>query len=782
MRWSWAFVAMGTVLFPGWALAGEARLFVREGAGRDGTAVQSLGVVRARTVGFNPKALPGADAASPLPRAGHTIVLNLFDDVTLRARMVRAERLDKGMNWIGKIEGQPLGDVVLTVYGGILTGSVIGPDAAYGIRFDGTSHVVEQIDHNQFPDGGCYQEVPVGALDTTGGAEALDSPGTAEDSGSTIDVLVVYTAAARTAAGGPTGMESLINSAIAQTNTAYGNSGVVQRLRLVGTAEVAFTETPTDISGDLNKLTNTGDGVIDNVHALRNTYQADLVSLLAEGYAGASGICGVAWVGANSAWYAPYAFSVNDRYCAFGQASFGHELGHNMGLNHDRATEGCPTGACGSGAYSYSFGYRDPGNAFRTVMAYNCPGGCPRILRFSNPNPLYNYNGKPTGISEAAPNSANAALSLNNTRVTVANWRNSNPAQTAPQLTVTSPNGGESWASGSAHSITWTSANLTSTSSLKVSYTDGTTSYLVATLAPAQTSHSWTVPATAGSAWKVTVCSDVGGAFETCEASDSSNASFTITSGSPQVTVTAPNGGESWVAGSARTISWTSSGLAASATIRLTYTNGVTTNAIVSGLARTATSYGWTVPDNPGTAWKVTVCSEVGGFCEASDSSNATFAITGSGPGPGACVQVSRFRLYSDVTKEHHYTTDSNEYAVLGTRGWIQEGVAHKVCTSAAPVSGLMPVPLYRVYHDGIKQHLWTTDANEYSVLGSRGWIQEGVDGYILPSAASGLSVPLYRLAYTFLPIHLWTTDLNEYDVLAGRGWIQEGVVGHVLP
>ena len=91
-------------------------------------------------------------------------------------------------------------------------------------------------------------------------------------------------------------------------------------------------------------------------------------------------------------------------------------------------------------------------------------------------------------------------------------------------------------------------------------------------------------------------------------------------------------------------------------------------------------------------------------------------------------------------------------------------------------------MPLYRLYNAGIRQHLWTTDANEYAVLATRGWMQEGTDSYVLPSGVAGVTVPLYRLAYAFLPIHLWTTDANEYAVLATRGWIQEGVAAHVLP
>lgn len=152
------------------------------------------------------------------------------------------------------------------------------------------------------------------------------------------------------------------------------------------------------------------------------------------------------------------------------------------------------------------------------------------------------------------------------------------------------------------------------------------------------------------------------------------------------------------------------------------------------------------------------------------------------GSAPGSPGLANRYRIYSDITKEHHYTTDENEYTVLGTRGWVQEGIAHRVYRSTAPVNGITPVPLYRLYHSGIRQHLWTTDKNEYDTLATRNWGQEGIDGYILPAAVPGITVPLYRLSYKFLPIHLWTTDTNEYTVLAGRGWVQEGVAGHVAP
>src|SRR5262249_50213552 len=117
------------------------------------------------------------------------------------------------------------------------------------------------------------------------------------------------------------------------------------------------------------------------------------------------------------------AFDVVERICVSPNYSSEHEMGHNMGLNHDRATDGCASGYCGAGAASYAFGYRDPG-FFRTIMAYACSSpGCPRILHFSNPNVA--YAGRPTGIDPGAPTAADNALALNDTRVAVSNFRQS---------------------------------------------------------------------------------------------------------------------------------------------------------------------------------------------------------------------------------------------------------------------------------------------------------------------------------------------------------------------
>jgi hypothetical protein len=160
----------------------------------------------------------------------------------------------------------------------------------------------------------------------------------------------------------------------------------------------------------------------------------------------------------------------------------------------------------------------------------------------------------------------------------------------------------------------------------------------------------------------------------------------------------------------------------------------------------------------------------------------ATGTIIDDDPTPAAST-VPMYRLYSDITKEHLYTTDANEYAVLATRNWVQEDVAFNMFGSGGTYGSEYAIPLYRMYRPGILQHHWTTDAYEVMVLSAEGaWEFEGIPGYVLPSAVAG-STPLYRLMYFTPPLHLWTTDLNEKNVLSTQyGWVYEGVVGEVLP
>jgi hypothetical protein len=229
--------------------------------------------------------------------------------------------------------------------------------------------------------------------------------------GPMLNVLVVYTAEARVAEGGVAAIQTKIILAVAESNQAYANSQVSQRLNLVHQYESPSYVENGDFSVELSRVATQNDGFLDEVHALRDQYCADLVVMIVAG----SQYCGIAYLMTAPASVAAktIAFSVTSRICATGYYTFAHELGHNMGCHHDRQNAGFE-----SPAYPYSYGYRTPDNAYRTIMAY-APGT--RIQFFSNPNIV--YAGHVIGVAEPAPDSAENWKSLNNTAPIVAQFR-----------------------------------------------------------------------------------------------------------------------------------------------------------------------------------------------------------------------------------------------------------------------------------------------------------------------------------------------------------------------
>ena len=231
--------------------------------------------------------------------------------------------------------------------------------------------------------------------------------GAAMDDGTVFDVMVAYTPDARAAVGGTAAMEALIDLAIVETNNAYAQSGINSQVNLVHTHEVSGN-TSGSFSTDLSNLTGKTDGIWDEVHALRDQYGADFVSLFIDN----TQYCGIAWLmGTLSPTFESNAFSVVYHDCATGYYSFAHDIGHNQGSTHDRAN-------AGSALYPYSYGWRFYGTnnvQYRTVMAYS-PGT--RIDRFSNPNVAY------MGTATGTVNDDNVR-SINNAALTVANFRES---------------------------------------------------------------------------------------------------------------------------------------------------------------------------------------------------------------------------------------------------------------------------------------------------------------------------------------------------------------------
>ena len=239
--------------------------------------------------------------------------------------------------------------------------------------------------------------------------------------------MVVYTPLAKHREGGRAAIEALIDLFVAETNQAYENSGVIHRVRLVLREEVDYFE---EVEGNhLGRLAGDSDGYMDHIHDLRDLYAADIVHLVV----GRHNYCGAA-AGVPSV----YALTVN----VCGGITFAHELGHNMGLNHDRYEVGVPLRGANYGYVNQrAFEPDAPGSSrWRTIMAYNdqCHEdevviGCPRVSYFSNPEKT--YNGDPMGVPVDHPSTgvdgpADAVGTLNNRREITANHRRSSTSPT----------------------------------------------------------------------------------------------------------------------------------------------------------------------------------------------------------------------------------------------------------------------------------------------------------------------------------------------------------------
>ena len=348
------------------------------------------------------------------------------------------EPTSSGHSLWGRLDGVGLGTFTLVVNGRMVIGTVRTPNAVYTIRtFGDGKYVISQIDESSLPPLGEPLEGPVTPRDSH--TQADDVP---PDDGSEIDVMVVYTPLAKHSEGSRAAIEALIDLFVAETNQAYAISGVIHRINLVLREEVDYTEDGDSIL-DLRRLQEDSDGHMDHVHELRDLYAADLVHIVV----GRSDTGGKAHLnrGESSGHDAPFGFGLTALYR--GGLVFAHELGHNMGLHHDRYQVGVPrTGSHYGYVNQRAFEPGAPESArWSTIMAYpdQCleVGGfyCPWVPYFSNPD--LTYNGDPMGVPADHPSTgvdgpADAVGTLDDRRGITANFRRSSASPT-PRVHLT---------------------------------------------------------------------------------------------------------------------------------------------------------------------------------------------------------------------------------------------------------------------------------------------------------------------------------------------------------
>ncbi len=280
---------------------------------------------------------------------------------------------------------------------GVMVGTVHHDGRLYSLRPLGDGlHALALLDASQFP-----AEAELTAAPEEGQARAPET-GDGARSTDTIDVIIAYTNLAKNGTGGTASIQALAQLAVDDANQSYANSNVTHRLRLVHTYE---TPTPqNELYDDLNYLTYNNDSRFDEVHALRDQYGADVVSLIGS-YVES---CGLGWPGGPV--IQSYAFSAIDYTCV-ARSELAHQIGHNLGAHHN------PEIGNNNYYFPYGHGTYNSTEGWMTVMGASYNYQQLRIPYWSSPNVF--YNGVPTGDATLRDN----VRVLNETALIVATYR-----------------------------------------------------------------------------------------------------------------------------------------------------------------------------------------------------------------------------------------------------------------------------------------------------------------------------------------------------------------------
>ena len=390
------------------------------------------------------------------------VILNLFDDVSLTVVRREIEETDRQYLWYGFVQGETWSRVTISiskeetpvVMGSIKVGKL------YNIEPCGKGrHAVYELDPTAFEEQAKLLKLPSTGDRRQGIVRKLSvallkkivSFFTAEtayaQTPSTINILMLYTRDVSNEINyRGMNINNVIEGLVKDTNDIFALSGINQvRLQLVQTAEVAYQETG-NLKGDLDWLIQQATTGGTPISQLRTAHHADFVSLLV-----ATGVCranGKQAAGIATPTLSGYpGFSVVQWNYAMNNYGLAHELGHNMGADHDRFA-GTPF----VGRYPYSHGHVFEGQdkCWYTIMAY--PTRCDelgykdvgvnriRIGYFSNPDQIESITSQPLGIPEGSSYAADNRKTLNNTAAFVAGLQ----AATFPQPS-TSANAAADW-------------------------------------------------------------------------------------------------------------------------------------------------------------------------------------------------------------------------------------------------------------------------------------------------------------------------------------------------
>ncbi|MFO0860379.1 MAG: M12 family metallo-peptidase [Phycisphaerales bacterium] len=379
-------------------------------------------------------------AAALQKERGSRLTLPLFEDASFELEVTKLVRRTTGFTVQAKVVGEALGSATITVENGLVSGGIWSERGTFGLSPGApadSAGVAIAIAEQLKPEGlgrcfgfsqemlapGTSREQIEARAHTARTASAPAAAGVqastacdCTDDQSIVDVLCVYTAKAKNAAGGLANVQSRFQNAIDAANGAYTLSGINTgganrlQLRVAGYVETTYDEVSPEWINHLQRVTTPADGYMDEVQGKRDQFKADTVCLVVDDtrFTGGAGWWAI--------WDQGQAYScINWRATGGGDLLLAHEIGHNFGCAHDHANDAsAPT----SYAWGHNFTYN--GQTYGTIMSYP---GTVRLQQFSNPYLTHAPSGQALGVHVGQPGAAYNALMIQQTRWTLANYR-----------------------------------------------------------------------------------------------------------------------------------------------------------------------------------------------------------------------------------------------------------------------------------------------------------------------------------------------------------------------
>lgn len=186
-------------------------------------------------------------------------------------------------------------------------------------------------------------------------------------------------------------------------------------------------------------------------------------------------------------------------------------------------------------------------------------------------------------------------------------------------LTVLVPNGGEVWPIPSVQTLRWTSNGISGNVKIELSRNGGATWATLFSSTANDGAENWTVTLPATTQARIRICSVSSPLI--CDISDGN---FRLGGGS--ITVSAPNGGETWPIPSTQTFRWTSSGVGGNVKVELSRNGGATWAPLFNNTANDGVE-NWGVTGLATTQARIRVSSM--NDPSVSDSSGGNFRLGG---------------------------------------------------------------------------------------------------------------------------------------------------------